>query len=183
MATNCSVLTGGYILADNECAQLTQGVWHNRIYIASLREITGWVAGVEANEYSDVTFGAGDGFYELEVEKDTVIWREEYDEASQSFFQSLSVRIPDLSITARNFLQSTKGPDMVIIAQLKAGPFKIIGKDSGANLFNLVGSSEGEEVGYAAEFRAQQMDELCPHFFDTDTTTTLATLNALVVTT
>ena len=183
MATNCSVLTGGYILADNECASIAAGVWHNRIWIASLREVTGWVVSATPNQYEDVTFGAGDGFYELEVEKDTVQWRNEFDEGSQSFFQALSFRVPDLGIEARNFLQSTKGPDMVIIAQLKAGVFQIIGKDSGANLFSLVASSEGEEVGYAVEFRAQQMDELSPHFLDTDVTTTLATLAAKVTTT
>lgn len=183
MATNCSVLTGGYILAQNECAQLTAGVWHNRIYLASLREIQSWSETVTDNLYDDVTFGAGDGFYELEVEKDTVQWRNEYDEASKSFMQMLSFRIPDLSITARNFLQQTKGPDMVIIAQLKAGPFQIIGKDSGAQLFSLVGSSEGEEVGYAVEFRASNMDELSPHFLDTDVATTIALLDSKVTTT
>ena len=184
MAQNCSVLTGGYILAQNECAQLTAGVWHNRIYLASLREVLSWTESMSTdNLYTNVTFGAGDGFYELEVEKDTVIWRNEYDEASKSFIQALSFRIPDLSITARNFLQSTKGPDMVLIAQLKAGPFQIIGKDSGAQLFSLVGSSEGEEVGYAVEFRAQNMDELSPHFLSTDVPSTITLLNSKVTTT
>jgi hypothetical protein len=183
MATNCSVLTTGYVLSTSECAQLTAGVWHNRIYLASLREITGWTESVVDNQYDDVTFGAGDGFFELVVEKDTVQWRNEYDEASKSFTHSLIFRIPDLSITARNFLQQTKGPDMVLIAQTKAGPFQILGKDSGAQLFSLVGSSEGEEVGYAVEFRASNMDELSPHFLDTDVTTTLATLAAKITTT
>lgn len=184
MATNCQILTTGYQLAVNECAQLTAGVWHNRIYLASLREVLTWTESSSIdNQYENVTFDPGDGFYELEVEKDTVIWRNEYDEASKSFIQSLSFRIPDLSITARNFLQSTKGPDMVVIAQTKAGPFQILGKDSGAQLFSLVGSSEGEEVGYAVEFRASNMDELSPHFFITSTAATLALLDSKVTTT
>jgi len=183
MATNCSVLTTGYVLSVAECAQLTSGVWHNRIYLASLREVLSWTAGVTPNQYINVTFGAGDGFYELVVEKDTVQWRNEYDEGTKSFSQSLIFRIPDLSITARNFLQQSKGPDMVLIAQIKAGVFQIIGKDSGAQLFSLVGSSEGEEVGYAVEFRAQNMDELSPHYFVTSEVLTLANLAGKITTT
>jgi hypothetical protein len=183
MATSCSVLTTGYILGVDECAQITAGMWHNRVYLASLREITGWTVSATPNQYDDVTFDPGNGFYELEVEKDTIQWRNEYDEASKSFSQSLIFRIPDLSITARNFLQQTKGPDMVVIAEAKAGVFQIIGKDSGAQLFSLVGSSEGEEVGYAVEFRASNMDELSPHFLDTDETTTLALLATKITTT
>lgn len=176
MATNCQILTSGYQLAVNECASYTAGVWHNRIWIASLREISSWTESATPNVYEDVTFTSGNGFFEMDVEKDTCIWRNEYDEASKSFIHSLSVRIPDLSITARNFLQSTKGPQMVIICELKAGVFQILGKDSGAELFSLVGSSEGEEVGYAVEFRAQNMDELSPHFLDTNEADTLTLL-------
>lgn len=183
MPSNCSLLTTGYKLAEVDCAQLTAGVWHNRIWLAALREITGWTAGVTANQYNNVTFGAGDGLFELVVEKDTVQWRNEFDEGSNSFSQSLQFRIPDLSITARNFLQSTTGPDMVLIVQSKAGPFQIIGKDSGARLFSLVGSSEGEEVGYAVEFRAQNMTELSPHYYVTSEVLTLANLAAKVTTT
>jgi hypothetical protein len=182
MANNCQVLSGGYQLAVDECANYTAGVWHNRIWIASLREVSSWTLSGTDNVYEDVTFTAGNGFFELDVEKDTCQWRNEYDEGTKSFFQSLSVRIPDLSITARNFLQSTKGPDMVIIAELKAGVFQIIGKDSGAQLFSLIGSSEGEEVGYAVEFRASNMDELSPHFLETDEATTLTLLASKTVT-
>jgi hypothetical protein len=183
MPSNCSLLTTGYKLAEIECAQLNAGVWHNRIWLASLREITGWTVSATANQYSNVTFGAGDGFFELVVEKDTVQWRNEYDEGTKSFNQSLIFRIPDLGIAARNFLQSTTGPDMVLIVQSKAGPFQIIGKDSGARLFSLVGSSEGEEVGYAVEFRAQNMTELSPHYFVTTEVLTLANLATKVTTT
>jgi hypothetical protein len=59
----------------------------------------------------------------------------------------------------------------------------VIGKDSGANVFELNGTSEGEEVGWTFEFRAENMEELSPHFFDTDLATTLATLNSKIATT
>ena len=181
---NCSVLTNaGYQLTLDECAQTASGVFHNRIWAMSLREVLGWTESSTDNVYEDVTFGAGNGIYEMEVEKDTVQWRNEYDEATKSINQILSFRIPDLSIKARNWVQSTKGVDIVWILQLKAGPFQIIGKDTGARLFNLVGSSEGEEAGYAVEYRADNMDELSPHFLDTDVNTTLLTLAAKVATT
>lgn len=183
MAENCSVLTTGYKLSVAECAQLTAGMWHNRVYLASLREVLSWVESATPNQYEDVTFGAGDGFFELVVEKDTIVWTDEYDKATKSFTHRLGFRIPDLSITARNFLQNTKGPDMVVIAQMKAGPFQILGKDSGAVLSELKGSSEGEEVGYAVAFAGENMDQLCPHFLDTDTNTTLATLATKITST
>lgn len=181
MACTTALLTGGY--QQPECANDTAGVWHNRIWLATLSEVLGWTASANPGEYEDVTFGAGDGFFELVVEKDTAIWSNGYDEPSKSFFQSFSFRLPSLSLAARNFLQSTKGVDMVLITHLKAGVFEIVGKDSGCQLFSLEGSSDGENVGYSVEFRAQQMDELSPHFLDTDVTTTLTTLASKVTTT
>lgn len=183
MAENCSVLTTGYKLSVAECAQLTAGMWHNRVYLASLREVLSWTESATPNQYEDVSFAPGNGFFELVVEKDTIEWTNEYDEATKSFTHRLGFRIPDLSITARNFLQNTKGPDMVVIAQMKAGPFQILGKDSGAVLSELKGSSVGEEVGYTVAFAANNMDELSPHFLDTDTNTTLALLATKITTT
>jgi hypothetical protein len=91
--------------------------------------------------------------------------------------------VADLGITARNFIESLAGPDIVAILELKAGVFKIIGKDAGAKLFSHVGTSDQAEVGNTFSIRAENMSEPCPHFWDTDESTTLATLVGYEVTT
>jgi hypothetical protein len=80
-------------------------------------------------------------------------------------------------------MESLAGPDIVAILELKAGVFKIIGKDSGAKLFSHVGTSDQAEVGNMFSIRAENMSENCPHFLDTDEADTLATLAGYVVTT
>ena len=179
----CELLTGGFLAGEDNCNQVAAGVYHNRIWLANLDEITAWTATSTDNQYDAITFAAGQGLFALKLDKDSVIWREEYDPETKSYYQEFTGKIADLGITARNFMESLGGPDMVAILELKAGVFKIIGKDAGAKLFTHVGSSDQAEVGNVFSIRAENMDEPCPHFLDTDESDTLATLAGYVVTT
>ena len=179
----CSLLTGGFLAGEDNCNQVAAGVYHNRLWLANLDEITAWTVGATPNEYTDITFTGTDGLFALKVDKDSPVWREEYDPETKSYYQEFTGKIADLGITARNFLDTLSGPDMVAIVELKAGVFKVIGKDSGAKLFTHVGSSDQAEVGNMFSIRAENMAEPCPHFFDTDEATTLATLAGYEVTT
>ena len=179
----CELLTGGFLAGEDNCNQVAAGVYHNRIWLANLDEITAWAASSTENQYDAITFAANQGLFALKLDKDSVIWREEYDPETKSYYQEFTGKIADLGITARNFMESLGGPDMVAILELKAGVFKIIGKDSGAKLFTHVGSSDQAEVGNVFSIRAENMDEPCPHFLDTNEATTLVTLAGYTVTT
>jgi hypothetical protein len=179
----CSLLTGGFLAGENNCNQVAAGVYHNRIWLANLEEILAWGSSATPNQYDALTFGAGDGLFALKLDKDSVIWREEYDPETKSWYHEFSGKVADLGITARNFIESLAGPDIVAILELKAGVFKIIGKDAGAKLFSHVGTSDQAEVGNMFSIRAENMSEPCPHFWDTNESTTLALLQSYESTT
>lgn len=179
----CELLTGGFIAGENNCSQVAAGVYHNRIWLGNLDEITAWSGTATPNQYDDITFDGANGLFALKLDKDSVIWREEYDPETKSWYQEFSGKVADLGISARNFIDSLAGPDIVAILELKAGVFKIIGKDSGAKLFSHVGSSDQAEMGNTFSIRAENMANPCPHFFDTDEDTTLLTLAGFEVTT
>ena len=179
----CSLLTGGFLAGENNCNQVAAGVYHNRIWLANLDEIVSWSTSSTENQYDAITFEAGQGLFALKLDKDSVIWSEEYDPETKSWYQEFSGKVADLGITARNFMESLAGPDIVAILELKAGVFKIIGKDRGAKLFSHVGSSDQAEVGNMFSIRAENMSENCPHFLVTDEDGTISALAGYVVTT
>lgn len=179
----CSLLTGGFLAGEDNCNQVAAGVYHNRLWLSNLDEITSWTVGATPNEYTDIVFTATNGLFALKLDKDSVIWREEYDKETKSWYQEMSGKIADLGINARNFIETLAGPDIVAVLELKAGVFKVIGKDSGAKLFTHVGTSDQAEVGNMFSLRAENMSEPSAHFFDTDESTTLSTLAGYEVTT
>lgn len=177
MACGSSLLTSGYSVPD--CASTTAGVYEQRIWLANFEDISSWTQGATPDEYTDITFVAGtptNGLYRLKLDKDGPIVREEYDPETKAWYHEISGKIPSLAIDARNFINSLKGPDLVVIAELKAGVFKVLGKEGGCKLFTNVGSTDGTEVGEVFSLRAANQSEKMAHFWDTNETTTLATL-------
>mgnify|MGYP000166697586 CR=1 FL=1 len=179
----CTKLKRGFLAGEDGCNQVAAGVYHNRLWLGNLNEITAWVADTVENQYTDITFVAGEGLFAYRLSKDSVKWREEYDPQTKSWYQEFSGKIEDLGIEARNTIEQLAGPDIVAVLELKAGVFKIIGKDSGARLFSHIGSSDAADVGNQFSIRAENMSEPCPHFLDTDENTTLLTLAGYEVTT
>ena len=95
----CSLLTGGFLAGENNCNQVAAGVYHNRIWLANLDEIVSWSTTGTDNQYDAITFEAGQGLFALKLDKDSVIWREEYDPETKSWYQEFSGKVADLGIT------------------------------------------------------------------------------------
>lgn len=174
-------LTGG--ISQTACPLPSSGAYHNRIWLATLSEINTFYAGSVANEYNLIDFVGSNGLFACTVHKDSVTWSETKAEDSDSYDQQLEFRLVDHSITARNWAESLLGVDIVAIVELKAGVFKIIGKDSGGRLALDNATSAEDGNGRTMTIKANMMPEPCPHFWNTDEATTLAKLASYEVTT
>ena len=177
---NC-VLTGGY--SQSTCPLPASGVYHNRCWIGTLAEINTFYEGSTSNEYDLIDFVGSNGLFAVTVHKDGVIWSETKSEDDDTYSQQLEFRIVDHSITARNYVESLLGVDIVCIVEIKAGVFKIIGKDSGARLVQDNATTEADANGRTCIIRADEMPEPCPHFWNTSEANTLAKLASYEVTT
>ena len=65
----CELLTGGFIAGENNCSQVAAGVYHNRIWLGNLDEITAWAATSTENQYDAITFAATQGLFALKLDK------------------------------------------------------------------------------------------------------------------
>lgn len=178
-----SLLTTGYSVAI--CPSVTAGVYEQQIWLANFEDISTWTQTINNDEFSAITFVAGtptNGLYRIKLDKDGPIWKEEYDPETKSYYHEISGKIPSLDLQARNFLDSLRGPDLVVIARLKADVFKVLGKEGGCKLFTHAGSSEGADVGNTFSLRAQKQGEPCAHFYATSPTLTVAALVGYQVT-
>ena len=174
-------LTGG--ISQQSCPLPASGAYHNRVWLATLDEVNTFYQGATANEYNLIDFKGSNGLFACTFHKDSVFWRESKSEDDDTYSQEIEFRLVDHSIEARNWVESTLGVDIVAIVQLKAGVFKIIGKDSGARVVQDNATSEQDGNGRTMIIRASEMPEPCPHFFNTSETNTLAKLASYEVTT
>ena len=176
---SCAV-TDGY--KQNTCPTPTPGAYQ-AFYVANLADIVSWTGSGTANEYNAITFGAGKGLYKWQVQRDTVVLREERqdEDGTTNYTHEATFRVMDMGIEARNRIDELNGVDVVVIGRTKADTFEIIGFENGARLALNVRTTEGAEVGHTVTIRAINQPGLAPHFLDTDVATTLATLEGYVV--
>lgn len=176
----CAVVDG---YKQNTCPLPTPGAYQT-LYIANLSDITGWTGSGVDNEYEAITFGAGKGLYKYQVQRDSVILRNEKQEEENgaiNYTQEATFKILDMSIAARNAIDGMNGVDVVVIGRTKAGTFEIVGFDNGARLAVHVSSTESADLGHMVTIRAINQPGPTKHFLDTNVTTTLALLETYVV--
>lgn len=176
----CAV-TDGY--KQNSCPLPTPGAYQ-AFYVANFAQVAGWTGSGNDNEYEAITFSSGAGLYKWQVQRDSVILREEKQEEENgaiNYTHELTFRVLDMGLEARNRIDELNGVDVVCIGRTKADTFEIIGYDNGARLAINVRSTESADLGHLVTIRAINQPGLAKHFLDTDVTTTLATLEGYVV--
>ena len=174
-------ITDGY--KQNTCPLPTPGAYQT-LYLANFADIVTYAATANANEFDAITFGSGLGLYKFQVQRDSVIAREEKQEEENgaiNYTQEATFKILDMGIEARNRVDEMNGVDLVAIIRTKADTWEIIGKDNGARLAVNVRSTESADLGHLVTLRAINQPSLAKQFFDTDVATTLTTLEGYVV--
>ena len=174
-------ITDGY--KQTNCPLPTPGAYQT-VYFANLADIVSWTQTANENEYDAITFDAGAGLYKFQVQRDSVIFREEKQEEENgaiNYTQECTFRVMDMGIEARNRIDEMNGVDLVAVVRSKADTFHIVGFDNGARLAVNVRSTESADLGQLVTVRAINQPGLAKHFLDTDVATTLATLEGYVV--
>lgn len=174
-------LTDGY--KQNNCPLPTPGAYQT-LYLYNLADVVSFTGSGVDNQFEAITFAAGKGLYKYQVQRDTVIIRSEKQEeenGSINYTQEIMAKMLDMSITARNAVDSMNGVDVGAIGRTKAGTFEIVGYDNGARLANHVSSTESADLGHAITIRAINQPGPTKHFLDTDETTTIALLETYVI--
>lgn len=153
------------------------------VYFANLNDISSWTAGA-TGLYTDVTMKATKGLYRFEIKKDSGRFHETLQGAEESlgsYDQDYEAMIASMSITARNAVDDSNGPDLVIFAPSKSQEVFIVGKDLGARMVENEADTNQDAYGERMIFRATQMREKRVHLLDTDYDTTIALLESLVI--
>jgi hypothetical protein len=174
-------ITDGY--KQNNCPLPTPGAYQT-FYIANFEEVVSWGGSGNLNEYDSITFDPGAGLYKFQVQRDSVIFREEKQEEENgavNYTQEITFKILDMGIEARNRVDDLNGVDVTVIMRSKADTFHIVGKDNGARMAVNVRSTESADLGHLVTIRAINQPSLAKHFFDTSVNTTLALLETYVV--
>lgn len=174
-------ITDGY--KQNNCPLPTPGAYQT-FYIANFSDSNIWTGSGTANEYDAITFPSGQGLFKFQVQRDSVIIREEKQEEENgaiNYTQEITFRILDMGIEARNRIDDLNGVDVTVIGRTKADTFPIIGKDNGARLAVNVRSTESADLGHLVTIRAINQPSLAKHFKDTDVPTTIALLETYVI--
>lgn len=178
---NCAI-TDGY--RQDTCPLPTPGAYQT-LYIANLDDIVSWGAGTTAGEKDSITFAATKGLYKFQVQRDSVILRDEKQEEENgaiNYTQEATFKILDMSLTARDAVDAMNGVDVVVIGRTKADTFEICGYDNGARLAINVRSTEAADLGHLITIRAINQPGLMKHFYDgTSVASTITLLESYVV--
>lgn len=172
--------TLGYGGAD--CPQDSAGM-RQVVYMANLDDIATWTA-TSTGLYSAFTMDAGTGLYRVEIKKDSGIFRETLEGAEEglgAYNQEYEAMIASLSTTARNFVNDSNGPNIVIIAPQKTDRVLIIGKQNGTKMVENDATSEQDGYGERMLFRASGENEKRNELLDTNYNDTIAFLEGLVI--
>jgi hypothetical protein len=137
-----------------------------------------------SNTVEDITFTPGEGFYQVVARKASVVGREEKqdnDTDATDYTHEFDFRLTDLSSEARDWVNDLNGANLGAIIRTKGDKFILYGYNDGVQMKVNNMSTEAEELGEFVTMRETQVGEKTRRFFDTDVTTTLATIASKVV--
>ena len=136
-----------------------------------------------SGEISAFTMTTGSSGYKMEVKKGSGhVYQEkqEDDDGGIDYKQGYEAVIADTSTTARNFIDNFNGPDVTIVVKRNDDTFDVIGLDEGVRMVRMTESTRSGELGYSFAFEGMGFNYVTKKVFNTDVTTTVAMLDALI---
>lgn len=164
------------------CPGETPGAY-DTIYLFNRDEVASFTAGA-GDVVEDVTFTSGEGFYQVVGKKNSVVARAEKqdnDTDATDYTHEVDIQLTDLSITARDFVNSLNGASLGAIVRTKGDKFLFYGYNDGVQMKVNTMSTSADALGYFITLRETQVSELPRIFYDTNAVTTLAAITSKVV--
>ncbi len=161
------------------------GIEHESIYMLNRNEVLSFTSSV-TGEISALVREATKVAFKLDVHKNTAIYDEKLvtsDESAPFYEQSLTARITATDTATMTAIEDMVGVDLLIVAHVKNGKFRVIGEWGGVKLTEneySTGKVAGDAVGDTIVFTGQANGK-SRFFLDTDEATTLAELETYLV--
>lgn len=150
-------------------------------YAVDKDNIATWTA-TSAGLYSAFTLKTGAELIRFEIKKDSGRFHETLQGAEESlgsWDQDYEAMIASLSTSARNFMNSLNGPNMVVFAPTKSNTVLIIGKQNGARMVENEADSNSDAYGERFIVRATGENEKRNQLLDTNFDDTIAFLDGI----
>lgn len=176
------VITAGIDGADCGSVFSSPGIEKDKIWVFNREEVEAFTSTVDG-EVSALTLTSLKTAFKVDVHKNTAMYKETLktsDESASFYEQEFSAKIIANDTTTMLGIEAMVGVDLMIVAKLRNGKYRVIGEDGGVKLTENeydTGKVSGDAVGDTLVFTAQANGK-ARFFFDTDEATTLATLDA-----
>jgi hypothetical protein len=152
-------------------------------WLGNLDQVTAFVLGT-GRTVEDITFTGGAGLYQVIAQKGSVrgyATRTDDDTDATDYTHAIDFRLADLSIEASDWVNDLNGANLFAIVRTKGNKFLFYGYNDGITMKVNNMDTNADELGEFITLRENNVDENVRRFFDTDTNTTLAAIEAMVV--
>lgn len=160
------------------------GIERDKLWVFNKEEIA-TITSTVTGEVDVITMTGVTTAFKIDVHKNSAMFDEELvasEDSSPYYNQKLSVKIIATDTATMTAIEDMVDVDLVFVAKVKNGKFRVIGENSGVKLtLNTyeTGKTAGDSVGEMLEFTGTNNGK-ARFFFDTSEATSEVTLDALL---